>query len=306
MLSLSVIIATRNERKYIGKTLKKVLEARTEAKKRGINTEIIVVDNSSDGTCVEARRYVESVYNPPSEGVSRARNFGAALAKGNILIFMDADTALQKHSLVDVACAFRDTSVVSVVSRVLPYLSGRTPSTTLFYFLDGLYVRLCGYLSVLMKFYNRGDLTAVRKDVFEKIKGFNEELYMLEITDMLVKASSYGKARVLSSPVYESSRRLKQWGLFRSYKIWWRNYISFFMLGHLYDSQYEACRGKIEIPLIGSGINSRNRGILQGNITTLNLLSKLNPFRLSELASSLSFNPSLGVHFAPPSLAAVR
>jgi hypothetical protein len=87
-------------------------------------------------------------------------------------------------------------------------------------------------------------MIAVRKDVFEKIAGFNERLHMLEITEMLVKASAYGRVKVLSSPVFESSRRLEQWGLLKSYKVWWRNYFCFYVLGHLYDSSYEACRGK--------------------------------------------------------------
>jgi glycosyltransferase involved in cell wall biosynthesis len=244
MVDFSVILATRNERKYIGKTLRKILEASDEVGRHGVSTEIIVVDNSTDDTFREARKYVKNVYTFLPSGVSKARNFGASLAKGNILIFMDADTTLQKSSLIDVAREFRDTAVVSVISRVLPSSRRKTLSSVLFYVLDGLYVRSCAYLSVLLKFYNRGDMTAIRKDIFCRINGFNERLYMLEITDMLLKASSYGRTKVLSTPVFESSRRLGQWGLLKSYKVWWRNYFCFYLLGHLYDSRYEACRGK--------------------------------------------------------------
>jgi glycosyltransferase involved in cell wall biosynthesis len=244
MVDFSVILATRNERKYIGKTLRKILEASDEVGRHGFSTEIIVVDSSTDDTFREARKHVKNVYTFLPSGVSRARNFGASLAKGSILIFMDADTTLQKSSLNDVAKEFRDTAVVSVISRVLPLSRRKTLSTVLFYVLDGLYVRLCAHLSLLLKFYNRGDMTAIRKDIFYKIKGFNEKLHMLEITDMLLKASSYGRTKVLSSPVFESSRRLRQWGLWKSYKVWCRNYFCFYILGHLYDSRYEACRGK--------------------------------------------------------------
>jgi glycosyltransferase involved in cell wall biosynthesis len=244
MVDISVILATKNESKHIGRTLRKVLEASDEAQRQGVSTEIIVVDSSSDETFREATKYVRSVYKFLPNGVSKARNFGASLAKGSILIFMDADTTLQKSSLIDVAKLFRDNIVVSVISRVLPSPRQKNLSTILFYALDGLYIRLCAYLNVLLKFYNRGDMTAIRKNVFEKIKGFNERLYMLEITDMLIKASSYGKMRILSSPVFESSRRLRQWGLLKSYKVWWRNYFCFYILGHLHDTRYEACRGK--------------------------------------------------------------
>jgi len=244
MVNVSVILATRNERKYIGRTLRKALEASDEAGKQGVSTEIIVVDSSTDDTFREATKCVENVYPFVPSGVSRARNFGASLAKGQILIFMDADTTLQRSSLVDVVNEFTDAAMVSVVSRVLSSSQRKTFSTVLFYALDGLYVRLCAYLSFLMKFYNRGDMIAIRKDVFEKIVGFNERLHMLEITDMLMKAASFGRIKVLSSPVFESGRRLSQWGLLKSYKVWWRNYFCFYVFGHLYDSRYEACRGK--------------------------------------------------------------
>lgn len=239
---ISVILATKNERIYVGRTLKRVLEASHEAQRHGVRTEIIVVDNSTDGTLEEAKRYVENVYMLHLDGVSKARNFGARLAKSRILVFMDADTILQKVSLVDVAKEFMDDRVVSIVSRVLPSSPEKTLSTVLFYFFDGLYVRLCDYLSVFMKFYNRGDMVAIRKSVFDKTNGFNEELQMLEITELLAKTTSYGKIKVLSTPVFESSRRLRQWGLLKSYKVWCRNYFYFYVLGHLYDSKYEAVR----------------------------------------------------------------
>jgi len=244
MVDVSVVLATRNEKKCIGKTLRKVLEASDEVGRHGVSTEIIVVDSSVDDTFGEARKYVKNVYTFLASGVSRARNFGANLAKGGILIFMDADTTLQRSSLVDVVNEFKSSAVVSVVSRVLPLTRRNTLSSVLFYAFDGLYIRLCAHLSFLMKFYNRGDMTAIRKTVFEKIRGFDERLHMLEITDMLTKASSYGKIKVLSSPVFESSRRLRQWGLLKSYNVWWRNYFCFYTLGHLYDSGYEACRGR--------------------------------------------------------------
>jgi glycosyltransferase involved in cell wall biosynthesis len=256
MVDISIILATRNEREYIGETLRNVLEASDEVERRGVSTEIIVIDNSTDDTFTEAKKYVKNVYRLVPRGVSKARNFGANLAKGSILIFMDADTTLQKSSLADAFEKFRDTTVVSIVARVLPLSQRRTLSTVLFYLLDGLYIRLCAYVNVLIKFYNRGDMTAIRKNIFEKIQGFNERLNMLEITDMLMKASSYGRIRVLSSPVFESSRRLMQWGLLKSYKVWWRNYVCFHILGRLYDSSYEACRGK-GTTLLGKGIHHR-------------------------------------------------
>lgn len=46
MVDVSIILATGNEKKHVGRTLGKALEASGEVEERGVGTEIIVVDNS--------------------------------------------------------------------------------------------------------------------------------------------------------------------------------------------------------------------------------------------------------------------
>ncbi len=241
-IDISVILASRNEEMFIGSTLEKVVEASREARKRNINTEIMVIDSSTDNTLEEAKRFTKNVWAFLPEGVSKARNYGASLAKGRILVFMDADTSIQRASLIDIFNDFRENAIVSAISRVLPSRRHKPFSHILFYIVDGIFVKLCAHVKVLIKFYNRGDMIAIRKDTFERISGFDEKLCILEITDLLHRASFCGKIRVLSTPVFESGRRLKQWGLLKSYKIWWRNYFSFYVFKRPYDSNYEAVR----------------------------------------------------------------
>lgn len=242
MIDISVILASKNEEKYIGNTLEKVDEASGEARKQNINTEIILIDSSTDNTFKEAKRFTENVYAFLPKGVSKARNYGASLARGKILVFMDADTIMQRTSLIEVFNDFKDSTTVSTIPYVLPLYRQKSFSSILFYVIDKKYVKLCAYVKFFIKFYNRGDMTAIRKDIFGKINGFDEKLHMLEITDLLLKASSYGKIKVLSTPVFESGRRLKRWGLLKSYKVWWKNYFSFYVFKHLHDSKYEVVR----------------------------------------------------------------
>jgi len=242
MVDVSVIIASKNEEEYIGNTLEKVVEANCEARKQNISAEIIVIDSSTDNTFEVAKRFTKNVHPFLPKGVSRARNYGANMAKGKILVFMDADTIMQKTSLIDVFNVFRDDAVASVIPHVLPLYGQKPFSHILFYVVDETFVTLCAYVKFFIKFYNRGDMIAVRKDVFDRTNGFDERLYMLEITDLLRKASSYGETKVLSTPVFESGRRLKQWGLLKSYTMWWKNYFSFYVFKRLYDPRYEAVR----------------------------------------------------------------
>lgn len=85
-LSLSVVIPCFNEARAIGRTLESVAAARA----RG--AEIIVVDGgSSDETASVARGGADRVIVAP-RGRSCQMNDGAAVAAGEILLFLHADT----------------------------------------------------------------------------------------------------------------------------------------------------------------------------------------------------------------------
>ena len=243
MLDLSVIIATKNEQKYIANTLNHLKASVQEAERHGIVAEVLVVDSSNENTAVIAERFTKNVHRLSVQGVSKARNYGAAKSKGRILIFMDADTIVQKNTLTEVFRVFKKESAVSTIACVSPtWHSDLTMSTKIFYIIDWLFIKACGLIPFLIWFYNRGDILAVRRDTFNRVKGFNETLCMMEITDLLGHVSKIGKIKVLSSPVFESSRRIKKWGLLKSYRIWWSNYFAFYLLKRLHESTYEAIR----------------------------------------------------------------
>ena len=243
MYDISVVIATRNEQKYIEKTLRHLLLSVEEAKKSGVNAEVIIIDSSDDNTKNVARKFIEKIYPLPAQGVSKARNYGAKLCEGDIVVFMDADTVVQKKTLADVFNAFMSETVISAVAYVLPLNYRELPlPTKVFYVIDKIFIKACGVVPLLVRFYNRGDIVAIRKNTLNTVGGFDESLYMMEITDLLVAASKHGRIKVLPAPVFESSRRLKKWGLLRLYGLWWRNYFSFYLFGRLLEATYEAIR----------------------------------------------------------------
>jgi len=243
MCDVSIIIATKNEQKYIDDTLNHLNISMSEAEKLGISTELIIVDSSDDNTPDIARKFTEKVHSLAPQGVSKARNYGATLSKGRVLVFIDADTIVQKNTLIDIFNAFQNESIISVIAYVLPTRRYELPSSArIFYIIDEMFIKACGIAPLLIRFYNRGDIVAIRKTIFDELKGFNESLYMMEITDLLDNASKHGRIKVLCSPVFESSRRLKKWGVVKSYKIWWKNYFTFYLLKRLHEANYEAIR----------------------------------------------------------------
>lgn len=97
---ISVIIPTYNEEDVILKCLESL------GKQKGVEFEVIVVDDgSTDATPLKLRsasntlKYKLIIINGKHGGPGVARNLGAKQAKGNILVFVDADMTFDKHFL---------------------------------------------------------------------------------------------------------------------------------------------------------------------------------------------------------------
>jgi len=100
-MSISVIVPAYNEERYLGKTLKCIQKAKEFLlKKDAVTTEIIVVDNgSTDSTSDIAFSFGARVVTETKHNIARVRNAGASLAKGNVLVFIDADTIVPDELL---------------------------------------------------------------------------------------------------------------------------------------------------------------------------------------------------------------
>jgi glycosyltransferase involved in cell wall biosynthesis len=108
---ISVVIPARNEAALISSTVASVIRARDryhEACRDRAGVEIIVVDNASDDGTADAlaQQTAEGrvlVANCEPRGAAMARNLGARLANGRVLVFLDADTQLPPGALVRIA-----------------------------------------------------------------------------------------------------------------------------------------------------------------------------------------------------------
>jgi glycosyltransferase involved in cell wall biosynthesis/peptidoglycan/xylan/chitin deacetylase (PgdA/CDA1 family) len=93
MVTVSVVIPARNAEGTLGETLDSLI-----AQTRGDWEAVVIDDGSTDGTATLAQRYGERDRRitllsdgRASEGASAARNRGIAAARGNRLLFLDAD-----------------------------------------------------------------------------------------------------------------------------------------------------------------------------------------------------------------------
>ena len=207
-MKLSVIVPTLNEAQGIAATLKAVRRATSKG------TELIVADgHSTDATRTIARKYANVVRERGRDwknaSIAAGRNAGARVAKGDVLLFNDADTMPQKE-FVKKALEILENQpdVVSVGCEVRPDVSDW--NTQLFFsVLNGIvrFSTAMGWPVIA------GNCVFYRKDAFWKVHGFDEGMHASEDQDLSLRMSKIGRVVLLTQyTAYTSNRRLQQMG----------------------------------------------------------------------------------------------
>lgn len=214
---ISVIIPTFQEEKYIENCLKSVKNQDYKGR-----YEIIVVDSySKDKTVKIARKYTDKVIRIKKRGVGTGRNEGARAAKGEILLFIDADTILLFNGLSEISKAFRKGNVVGATCPIIP-LSAKVRDFIIYW----MYDQFVKASVERKKPHIAGIVCAYRKKAFEKIGGFNERLKFCEDIDLSKRISELGKVVVVEKALaLTSPRRFERWGRTKGA----RKYITFYV-----------------------------------------------------------------------------
>ncbi|MCM2374611.1 TIGR04283 family arsenosugar biosynthesis glycosyltransferase [Aporhodopirellula aestuarii] len=209
---MSVIIPTWNESKSIHRCLASASALRP--------LEIIVSDGGSeDGTCGKARRFAERcssdvivVDSPFGRGRQLAQ--GAAVARGDVLLFLHADSALDKHSLDQMRKAG------------WPAWGGFHQRITeprwrfrLIEFGNALRVRTLGRVFGDQAIY-------VHRDWYDRAGGFAEVALMEDVL-LSSRLRRMGRPRLLPGPVHVDPRRWLQRGVIRQTWLNWQIQVAF-------------------------------------------------------------------------------
>lgn len=195
MSEISVIIPTLNEEKHI--------RACIESLKRLKPLEIIVVDGGSVDRTPEIaeKENTKIIRSPKARGTQLNR--GASLAKGDILLFMHADSVLP--SLPDV----RDHILLVCDKYSGGFFKLRFDSSSPSIRAVEVFANLRARLFCLPY----GDQAIfVRREVFHKIGGFRDYPF-LEDLDFVLRLRRTGKLINIPIPVTVSSRALKGYPL---------------------------------------------------------------------------------------------
>ena len=206
-LKLSVVVPAFNEEKVLPRSLAAIRAALAPFE----DAELIVCDNNStDRTAAIAREAGAQVVFERINQISRARNAGARAARGDWLLFVDADAYPSRELLLDLARVIGEGRCLAGGATVT--FGETTPAARL---AVGLWNRLSGIAR-----WAAGSFIFCEARAFREAGGFSEALYAAEEIERFMrlkqKARREGRAIVILDrhPLLSSDRRIRLTG-------WW-------------------------------------------------------------------------------------
>ena len=190
----SVIITTFNDAEYLKRSIPSVINQTSKPK------EIIIIDDGSSDN--QAKEIVDSFHNhtdisiilkkKKNGGPSSARNVGIKLAKGEFILFLDADDELLKNSLEwrEEILESLDQNYASIYCSKIKLIDNKRKIKEKIFETDGkLNVRLIGRNNGIP-----GQIThhLFRRDIVNEVNGYNESLKFNEDFEFLLRIAKKG------------------------------------------------------------------------------------------------------------------
>ncbi|MFC1576914.1 glycosyltransferase family 2 protein [Candidatus Omnitrophota bacterium] len=200
-MKFSVIIPVRNAQD----TLKPCLDAVFSSENRDLEV-ILVDDNSADRSRAIAGRYpCKIVALKENKGTAIARNIGKEHARGETLVFLDADAVIKKNSLNIIDKDFAHGSDIVAVTGIL---SKECPHKNFFSQYKNLYMHYIFRRCPRFIDFLYGSIVAIKKDDFLP---FNEQFKITDDTELGQRYKRLNK-KILLDPELEVTH-LKKYDL---------------------------------------------------------------------------------------------
>lgn len=195
----SIIIPVLHEQDLIDTQVGSLHQLRTDGP-----SEIIVVDGSPTQDTLQeiSDATVRKIACPQGRG--RQMNQGAAIAQGDILVFLHVDTSLPDNALLEIQKTLMDKSLVGG-AFTLQIQSKK--------FLLRLTAAISTFRSQITRAPYGDQVIFLRKAFFDAIGGYQDIPLMEDVELMRRVKKKGGKIRILSTPVLTSDRRWNQEGL---------------------------------------------------------------------------------------------
>jgi rSAM/selenodomain-associated transferase 2 len=197
---ISVIIPALNEEACLERCIESIRSA-------GMGCEIIVADGGSkDRTREAAESYPEVRVVRSEPGRGNQMNSGASHARGELLLFLHADTVLEKGWHDDIAAALRSDEVIGGAFT---------------FAIDNPMQKYRGveaWVSMRCRIFRLpyGDQAIfIRRSAFEKLSGY-KDMPLMEDVDLVTRMKKLGRIALLKTKAVTSGRRWVSKGLIRT------------------------------------------------------------------------------------------
>jgi glycosyltransferase involved in cell wall biosynthesis len=192
---ISVVIPAYNEEALLAETIRHVHAAAAAA---GVPYEVIVADDAStDRTAEIARAAGARVVPVNARQIGAARNAGARVAEGELLVFVDADTLVPPEVFKGAVAAYRAGAVGGGAGARQDTNDPRWGPPVLA-FVTWL-MRTAGWAAGCFMF--------VRTDVFRRVGGFDERYFASEEIHLSRAVKKHGRFVILRERVTTSGRK---------------------------------------------------------------------------------------------------
>lgn len=202
---LSIIIPTLNEEKNISRILSAIKKEKID------DLEVVIADAGSKDKTIEIAKSFDCVVTKgglPAVG----RNKGAKVAKGDVLLFLDADIKLSTNFIKNALDEFLEKDLSIASFPIYPQKNNiyLNPFT-----LDLVYNYPQKLLETLFPMGAMGIM--VKTKVFKKVKGFDETIKLAEDVCFVQDCAQLGKFEIIdTSRLYMPTRRFEKDGYIRT------------------------------------------------------------------------------------------
>jgi len=197
--SVSVIIPTYNRAQIVLRAVRSVLDQTFE------NLEVVVVDDgSTDSTrntlnsLSETRfRYVYQAHRGPAA----ARNIGFSASLGKYIHFLDSDDYFLPKNIEEKIVLLEENYNLGWVYSDCYYTYAKSKNKTLKRLKTRLMEKPDVFELLLMHYFVNTDTVMMRRECFEQVGGFDEDLESFEDMDFFFRLARLYEARLIYTPL---------------------------------------------------------------------------------------------------------
>lgn len=217
-IEFSIVVPARNEEKYLPRCLGSI-EVAAKFANASFET-IVVLNRCTDNTEEIATGSAATIARCDEKNLSLIRNSGAAIARGRILITIDADSRMSPNMLFEVRKQLLEKNAIGGAVSVWPERHSL-----------GIWLTALCLLPLILRDGISGGMFYCLKSTFDEINGFDPSLVSAEDVDFARRLKAYGKSQgqsfsiILKAHIVTSCRKfdtLGDWYFLKNPSEFWR------------------------------------------------------------------------------------